>query len=147
MDNQENEYKIPKEETSIFSEDDFSIGIYDRHIRRARNAIFACAGILLLSLIILAASLPPGYNDFWMDAIFWGVFIAGFIALGLWTKKKPYYAIIGALILYGISIAINGFLDPVTIIKGIIFKIIIIVLLIKGLSDAKAAQEMQKIRR
>ncbi len=136
----------PKEETSIFSEEDFSVDIYDKHIRQARNAIFACAGILLLSLLIAAFSIPSGYDDFWIDAIFWSVFIAGFVALGFWTKKKPYFAIIGALILYGISIAINGFLDPTTIIKGILFKIIIVSLLIKGLSDAKAAQEMQKLK-
>jgi hypothetical protein len=73
--------------------------------------------------------------------------IVGFIALGFWTKKKPYYAIIGALILYGLSIGINACLDISTLFKGIILKIIIISLLIKGLSDAKAAQEMQQLNK
>jgi peptidoglycan/LPS O-acetylase OafA/YrhL len=138
---------IEKNEASIFAEEDLSIGIYDKHIRQARNAIFIAAGILLINVLILANSLPSGYEYAWIDLGLWGVFIAGFIFLGFWTKKKPYYAIIGALILYGLFIALNAVLDVTTIYKGIIMKIIIISLLIKGLSDAKAAQELQGISR
>jgi hypothetical protein len=110
------------EPTSIFSEEDFSVDIYDKHIRQARNAIFVCAGILFVSLMILIFTIPEGYDGVWMDILFWGVFIVGFIALGFWTKKKPYYAIIGALILYGLSIGINACLDISTLFKGIILK-------------------------
>jgi peptidoglycan/LPS O-acetylase OafA/YrhL len=138
---------IEKNEASIFAEEDLSIGIYDKHIRQARNAIFIAAGILLINVLILANSLPSGYEYAWIDLGLWGVFIAGFIFLGFWTKKKPYYARIGALILYGLFIALNAVLDVTTIYKGIIMKIIIISLLIKGLSDAKAAQELQGISR
>ncbi len=138
---------IEKNDASIFAEEDLSIGIYDKHIRQARNAIFIAAGILLINVLILANSLPSGYEYAWIDLGLWGVFIAGFIFLGFWTKKKPYYAIIGALILYGLFIALNAVLDITTIYKGIIMKIIIISLLIKGLNDAKAAQELQGISR
>jgi len=66
------------------------------------------------------------------------------VVLGFWTKKKPYYAIICALILYGIFIILNAVVDITSIYKGIIFKIAVIVFLIKGLKDAKAAQEMKE---
>lgn len=138
---------IEKHESSIFAEEDLSIGIYDKHIRQARNAIFIAAAVLLINVLILANSLPSGYEYAWIDLGLWGVFIAGFVFLGFWTKKKPYYAIIGALILYGLFIAINAALDITTIYKGIIMKVIIISLLIKGLSDAKGAQELQSINR
>ncbi len=128
---------------SIFSPEEFSNKGYDKHIRQARNAIFAVAGILLVNLLILGNSLPAGYEYFWFDIIIWGLFIAGFVFLGFWTKKKPYYAIIAALSLYGIFILLNAVLDVSTIFKGIIFKIIIIVLLVKGINDAKEAQELQ----
>jgi hypothetical protein len=131
---------------SIFSEDDFSIGIFDKHIRQARNAIFVTAGLILLSATILLFNLPEGYDYWWVDLIFYGTFVGGFIALGFWTKKKPYYAITSALILYGLFIGINAYLDTKTLYSGIILKIVIISLLVKGLSDAKAAQEMQKFK-
>ncbi len=128
---------------TIFTEAEFSNAGYDKHIRQARNSIFVAAGILGINLIILAAAVSSSYEYLWLDFLIWGVFIIGFILLGFWTKKKPYYAIIGALILYGIFIALNAWIDPSTIVKGIIMKIIIIVFLVKGINDAKAAQQMR----
>jgi hypothetical protein len=145
MENQEKE-KLNEEPTSIFSEEDFSIDIYDKHIRQARNAIFATAIMLLVSFIISIA-LSSNYEFMWLDYALYGFFILGFVGLGFWTKHKPYYAIISALILYGLFIAINAIADANTIFSGLIFKIIIISLLIKGLSDAKAAQEMQQLKK
>ncbi len=128
---------------TIFTEDDFISQGYDKHIRQARNAIYAVAIFLMLNVIFLVATLPGSYEYLWLDLLLWGSFIAGFIILGLWTKKKPYYAIVGALLLYGIFIALNAVLDVSTLWKGVIFKIAIIVYLIKGMSDAKEAQEMK----
>jgi hypothetical protein len=134
-----------KEETSIFSEEDFSVDIYDKHIRQARNAIFATAIMLLISFIISMA-VSTNYEFMWLDYALYGFFILAFVGLGFWTKNKPYYAIIAALILYGLFIGINAIADPKTIFSGIIFKIIIISLLVKGLSDAKQAQEMKQLK-
>lgn len=128
---------------TIFTEDDFISQGYDKNIRQARNAIYAVAIFLMLNVIFLVATLPGSYEYLWLDLLLWGSFIAGFIILGLWTKKKPYYAIVGALLLYGIFIALNAVLDVSTLWKGVIFKIAIIVYLIKGMSDAKEAQEMK----
>ena len=132
-----------KKEESIFTEEDFSLQGYDKHIRQARNAIFTAAAILAINLIILVATIPGGYEYLWIDIAIWSLFIAGFLAFGFWTKSKPYYAIIGALILYSLFIILNAVVDISTIYKGIIFKIVIIVLLVKGLSDARTAQDMK----
>jgi len=129
---------------TIFTGDEFSMEGYDKHIRQARNAIFAAAIILLLNVIILAVAVPDTYEYLWLDVLIWGAFIAGFVVLGFWTKTKPYYAIIGALILYGLFIILSAVVDITSIYKGIIFKIAVIVFLIKGLKDAKAAQEMKE---
>ena len=132
-----------KNTETIFSEEEFNIRGYDKHIRQARNAIFIAAGILALNVIILAATVPDYYEYIWIDFLVWGAFIAGFIALGLWTKKKPYSAIMGALILYALFIILNAVIDINSIYKGIIFKIVIIVFLVKGINDAREAQRMQ----
>jgi prepilin signal peptidase PulO-like enzyme (type II secretory pathway) len=129
---------------TIFTGSEFSTEQYDKHIKQARNAIFAVAILLALSVIIMVATSPAGYEYLWIDILIWCGFIAVFIALALWTKKKPYYAIISALILYGLFIALNAVLDPSTIIKGILVKIIIVVFLIKGLGNAKEAQQMKE---
>ncbi|HMI80112.1 MAG TPA: hypothetical protein VK484_15035 [Ferruginibacter sp.] len=141
--------KLPEHDTeknteTIFTEEEFSIKGYDKHIRQARNAIFIAAGILVLNLILLAVTVPDAYEYLWIDILIWGAFIAGFILLGLWTKKKPYSAIVGALILYIVFIIFNAVLDVTTIYKGIILKIVIIILLAKGLNDARQAQRMQE---
>ena len=145
MENNNLSEQSPEKNTdTIFTEEEFSMRGYDKHIRQARNAIFAVAIILTLSVIFIIITSPASYEYWWIDTLSWCIFIALFVALGFWTKKKPYYAIISALILYGLFIGLNAYLDPSTIIKGILIKIAIIVYLIKGLGDAKEAQQMKE---
>ncbi len=132
------------EPETIFTADEFSMEGYDKHIRQARNTLFIAAGILLLNAMLLFSKYPFDIEIMWLDYLLWFVYIGGFVALGFWTKKKPYYAIIGGLILFGLFILINALIDPMTIIGGIIFKIAVIVFLIKGLNDAKQAQAMKE---
>lgn len=144
MENNNLAEQSPEKNTdTIFTEEEFSMRGYDKHIRQARNAIFIAAGVLLLNVIILAATVPYSYEYLWLDFVIWGAFIAGFIVLGIWTKKKPYSAIVGALILYAVFIILNAAIDITTVYKGIILKIVIIVLLVKGVNDAREAQRMQ----
>jgi len=145
MENNQTDIKPAEQnEESIFSADEFSLKGYDKHIRQARNAIFTVAGLLLVNLAILYNTVPAGYEYIWLDFLIWGAFIAGFIFLGFYTKKKPYYAIVGALCLYAAFIILNAVFDLSTLYKGVLFKIIIIVILVKGINDAKEAQELQK---
>jgi hypothetical protein len=129
---------------SIFTENEFSTVGYDKHIRQARNAIFWVAGLLTFNVAVLFIGADDVYEYMWVDLLVYGLFIAGFIFLGFFTKKKPYTAIIIALILYTLFILLNAVIEPMTIFKGILFKIITYVFLIKGINDAKEAQEMQK---
>ncbi len=128
---------------SIFTEQEFSMQGYDKHIREARNGIYVVAGLLTINLIVYAFNIPEGYEYFWIDFAIWSAFIAGFIFLAVYTKKKPYTAIVGALCLYAAFIILNAVIDVSTLYKGILFKIITVVLLVKGLNNAKEAQEMQ----
>lgn len=141
--NLDDQPKDPNQET-IFSPEEFSLEGYDKHIKQARNAIFAVAILLVINLVVLAFSVSESYEYLWIDIAFWSVFIAGFVLLGLWTKRRPYYAIIGAICLYTIFIVINAAVDISTLYKGIIVKVIVFVLLIKGINDAKEAQALQK---
>jgi len=138
------EIKPENNTETIFNEQDFSIKGYDKHIRQARNALFIAAALLLLSAIRLFSEYPFDIEVMWLDYLIWTAYIGGFVALAFWTKKKPYYAIIGGLILLGVFILINAIIEPSSIVGGIFFKIAVIVFLVKGLGDAKEAQALQK---
>jgi hypothetical protein len=71
------------------------------------------------------------------------VLMAGiYVALGFWTRKKPYTALIVALCVFCGTILLNGIIQPVTIFYGIIIKIAIILALVLGLSNARDCQRM-----
>lgn len=138
------EIKTENNGETIFNEQEFSMQGYDKHIRQARNVLFIAAGIIAFNAIILFKDYPLDLETMWLDYLIWVAYIGGFIALAFWTKKKPYYAILGGLILIGLFIVINAIIEPKTIFGGLIFKIAVIVFLIKGLGDAKEAQQMKE---
>lgn len=129
---------------TIFTLDEFSMQGYDKHIRQARNACFIAAGLLLINALVLFSKYPFDLEIFWVDYTLWAIYIGGFIACGLWTKQKPYYAIIGGMIILGLFIVVNAIIEPASIFGGWIFKIGITVALVKGLKDAKQAQQMKE---
>lgn len=142
--NKQHEINAEKNTETIFSGDEFSMQGYDKHIRQARNACLLGAGLLLINAIILFAQYPFDIELLWLDYLLWALYIGGFIACAVWVKYKPYYAIIGGIIVLALFIIVNAIIDPATIIGGWIFKVGIGVALYKGLQDAKQAQQMKE---
>ena len=143
MESNENPETSPANEESIFNENEFSMQGYDKHIKNARNALFIVAGVQLIA--VLYSIFTTTGAVMWITA---GITLAValiFFLLGLWTKKKPFTAILIALIIYvGLWVA-DSIYDPAYIYKGILLKIIIIVYLVIGMRDAKEAQDMAKL--
>ena len=127
-------------EETIFPESEFSMEGYDKHIRNARIMLFVLAGLFLLSLVGL---LPFDDNPVKIVlAVIIVLFAAAYVALAFWTKKKPYTAILTALILF-ISLEVLSFLlQPASLFQGWILKLIVILLLILGLRNARESQQM-----
>ncbi|HMH24125.1 MAG TPA: hypothetical protein VK563_20215 [Puia sp.] len=130
----------PQEE-SIFQEDEFSMKGYDKHIKNARIMLFVIGGLQLFG-VFTSMSLPDPAR--WISMTVYIVFGLVFAGLGLWTHKKPYAALLTALIIYLSLQVIGGIYDPTTIYKGLILKIGILVMLIIGLRNAKEAQDMER---
>jgi hypothetical protein len=129
-------------EDSLFSEDDYSMKGYDKHIRNARIMLFVIAGLQLLP-IVLMGDVPSEVRWFVIGVSVLAA--AVFAGLALWTKTRPYPALLIATIFYVGIIVLNVILSgPATILQGIIFKVIIIVLLILGIRNAREAEEMKK---
>jgi hypothetical protein len=140
----ENE-QMPETDTqaTIFDENEFLNRGYDKHIRQARNTIFVVAAIQFIFAVV-SMYMVETVADKWLNFGLSAFIAAIFVALALWTKKKPYTAILIALIIYCLLILIYAISEPLSILKGIILRVIIIMYLARGLKNAKEAQEMQK---
>lgn len=102
-------------------------------IKSARNVLYVMAGIVLVF----------GFFSFFKDqdvALLVTNVILGviYLLLGSWTSKKPLVAILLGLFLYLTTIVISAIFEPSTIFRGIIFKILIIAYLGKGVYSASS---------
>jgi hypothetical protein len=128
---------------NIFNDEEFSLEGYDKNIRQARNTLFVLAGLQLLFGIYLIFTVHE--IAAWTSFAITTLVAVIFLALGFWTKAKPYTAIIYALIVYILLWVGDCVFDPTYIYKGILLKIIVIVYLAKGLKDAREAQDIKTI--
>ncbi len=129
------------QEENFFNEEDFSTEQYEKHIRNARNAIFVVAAVELLFGIYTIYTSPKANG---IEVFIFILIPAIFFMLGLWTRKKPYTAILIALIFYGSLIVLDAIVEPSQIIKGLLVKILIIAYLIRGLGNARDAQRWKE---
>lgn len=118
-------------------EEDLSMEGYDKPVKKARNILFAIAALQLIGIYF--AFDQYGLARTIAIVLSVGISLAFFI-LALWTKRKPFDAIVTGLVLYSILIVSSAILDPATIIQGLIMKIAIIALLISAISNAKEVQ-------
>ncbi len=146
MEQTTNQSSAQQEEESIFDEAEFSVQGYDKHVKNARNAIFVVAITQLLFGLLVTLSTTKHIDSMILEIRLGVIVLISmiFFALGLWTKKKPYTAILSALIFYGILILNDTIYEPVSLFKGIIVKIFIIIYLVRGLSDARDAQRWKE---
>ena len=109
----------------------------DQKIKSARNVLYVMAGIILLF----------GFINFFRDqdvALLISSVVIGiiYLALGSWTSKKPMIAILLGLLLYITNIIIDVVvIGPEMILKGIIFKVLIIAYLGKGVYSASSIKK------
>lgn len=132
--------ETPKEE-SIFEDIEVDTSAYQKHIRRARILLFIIAGLQLIVGILLGISGEPDYEIEVGVQVVIGLVFAG---LAFWTKYKPYAALMIALVLYVGIFLLSAIVEPARIMSGIFIKIVIVVLLIRGISNARDAEEMKK---
>lgn len=108
-------------------------------IRTARNYVYALAGFTLLSGVVVFFM-----QDDSAVLIVNAILSLIYGALGYWANKKAFAAILTALILYVTVNLLNAFVEPTTLLKGLILKGVIIGLLIKGVRSAKEAEKITK---
>ncbi len=108
----------------------------DKKIKSARNILYVMAGIVLVF----------GFFGFFEDEDV-GILITNailgviYLLLGAWTSKKPLAALLLGLFLYLTTVIISAIFDPSTVLRGIIFKIIITVYLGVGVYSASSIKK------
>ncbi len=126
---------------------------YELAVKKARNALFWTAGLIFF-WEMFAIWKDTGSFDPFVLAFASGV-AAIFIGLALWTKKKPYTALITGIIVFVLYIAlvvvVNGMAEGIKgvlagLFSGIIVKILIFINLFRPIKDAKLLQEAKDQR-
>ena len=72
------------------------------------------------------------------------ILVAAFVGLGFWARTKPVGALISGLSLYLIIHLLNAIVEPMSILSGIIAKVLIIGYLIKGIRSVLEADKIKK---
>jgi hypothetical protein len=109
-------------------------------INKARNILFALAGLNLLFAILFGLVIN---NDFPALIIQFIVSMA-YLALGFWCMKKPFPAILSGFFVYVVLQVMNAVYDPTTLYKGILWKVIIISAFVYGYKAALQSDKLEK---
>ncbi len=105
----------------------------DKKIKSARNTLYVIAGLSFVFGIILYFST----NELSI-LLTNGILAIIYIILGSWSTKKPLMALLLGLFLYLTTIIISAVIEPTNLVKGILWKIIIIAYLGKGIYSASS---------
>lgn len=109
----------------------------DKKVRSARNVLYVMAGLAFVYSLFAFYAMDEDIAIM----ITYGILSIMYLILGFWASKKPLIAILLGLLLYLTTIAIYAVADPSTIISGILFKVIIIAYLVKGVYSAASIKK------
>ena len=118
---------------------------HETGIRKARNALFVTAGLVLLGEVISIAATGAGFPPLAIAII--AVEVGIFLGLAFWTKTNPYTAIMVGLIVFILLWILSIVIASRTgqpIYSGVLVRIIIVVVLVRALKSAKAWEELKK---
>lgn len=108
----------------------------NKKTRRAKTIILVLAGLSIFFGLVLGF----GSDDFgsMVTFLFMGLL---YLVLAYWCDRNPFGAILTAFIVYLTVHAVDFFLDPSSLAKGLILKIFFIAAFITGIRAAREAQQ------
>jgi hypothetical protein len=139
-------FQAAEEEQKLFiarrQNGELDLEVANSGIRRASNSLKWIAGLLAVSGLIEIWSSPEEDRTFLL--IFYMIAVSVYIFLAIWSSRKPMAAIVTGLVLFVLMHVLAAIGDPKTIIQGLIFKIFMVVYLVRGL---KAVLDAERIRK
>lgn len=112
----------------------------DKKVKSARNTLYILAAATFVLNFIQTTFQHEELSIFVVNLIL----SVSFLVLGVWSKKKPLAALLSALLLYITIVIINGIFEPETLYQGILWKVLIISYLGKGVYSANAYQKQMQ---
>ncbi len=114
---------------------------WKNQVKNAKITLLVLAGLtILFGLIALNTNTEgEGVVDFLIYAIIAGIY--GFLAW--WSDKNPFGAVLTGLIVYVALNILTAIVDPLTIFSGVIWKVLIISYLIKGVAGAAKVRNVK----
>lgn len=128
------------------------LDIANKHVKNGSITLYVLSGLIFVGTFFIA-TVMENYDvkaKFGAEktpfVIVLAILGAIYLALGLFTKKKPFAAQLTALIVYCTLLILGMVADPSvkTILGGILWKVLIIVALVRG---TKGGYEADKIRK
>lgn len=110
----------------------------NKTVNKGRYALFVVGGLYILVGFLEAFVIP--YHEILFGIIDWGI-AAAFIGLAIWSYRNASTALICGLALYVLLMICFAILDPTTLIRGIIWKVLIIGYLIYAISTALSEEK------
>jgi len=115
---------------------------YEKKFKSARTWIYVIAGFQFAMGIF--EFMKEEETLAWIAlGIDWTIALI-FLFFGLWSRKKPAAAFLSALIFYLVIITAFAAIDISSALKGIIFKILIVIALVKAYNNAREYENMKK---
>ncbi len=111
----------------------------EEKIKSARTMIYVAAGLFFVSgLITYAVSDDVG------TLLVNFVICLLYLILAAWSSRNAFGAILTAFTIYITVQVVNAFVDPATILSGIILKVILIAAFVKGIRSAIDARNLMR---
>jgi len=129
---------MPTESNSATEEAD----LLRKQIGTARTLLLIVAAATLISALLLLPGLPGA--SVLENIILTGMLSVIYFILSIWTKRKPYTAILAGLLLLLIAILLDIFWNPFGPLSRWQSKLLTIFLLVLGIGDSKDAQRKMR---
>lgn len=115
---------------------------YEKSLRNARNWLYVIGGLQIIMGFIEYGTITEqqiAIAAFCIDAFIGALFLA----LALWSRKKPVVAFTTALVCYIVVVTGLAVLDPSNLFRGMLIKIFAVIALVKA---NKAARQYEAIK-
>lgn len=109
-------------------------------VRRARNILYFLGGFNLL--FAFTAFFPDQFDV--ATSIGGLIGAAIYFGLGVWSKRKPFAAILSGFFIFTVFIVMNAIVDAHTIYQGILWKVLIIGGFIYGYKGVKESEKLEE---
>ena len=116
----------------------------DRKVNDAKTALYVIAGLTFLGGIVLYFMTKDTFDAALAILITNTIVALMFVGLAEFAKKKPFIALLSALLLYVTLFLYGVVVEGMSPASGFIVKIIVVVYLIKGINSASEAEKLKK---